>query len=185
MKEFGSTVERHRHDRTFPVSSGVSTSRARPPAWQSTKPSALTGQSVTLVRRAWNISPALGTSLEQKPRFRGCFSVPSRSKGNRIISIYGAGDGNRTHVRNLGSCRHLASETIPKRQNQGGGFGALQAPGTDKRIELHKDWTSARINFNLLGSLRSLLGVSAGRIYMKFSALQCRSPSRLSGTVWN
>ena len=154
MKEFASTVERHRHDRTFPVSSGVSTSRARPPAWQSTKPSALTGQSVTLVRRAWNISPALGTSLEQKPRFRGCFSVPSRSKGNRIISISGAGDGNRTHVRNLGSCRHLASETIPKRQNQGGGFGALQAPGTDKRIELHKDWTSARINLNLLRRLR-------------------------------
>ena len=37
MKEFGSTVERHRHDRTFPVSSGVSTSRARPPAWQRTR----------------------------------------------------------------------------------------------------------------------------------------------------
>ena len=122
MKEFGSTVERHRHDRTFPVSSGVSTSRARPPAWQRTgswaatsdpgpglelagpreignrkhllksEPSALTGQSVTLVRRAWNISPALGTSLEQNPRFRGCFSVPSRSKGNRII-IYRAAMG--------------------------------------------------------------------------------------------
>ena len=38
--------------------------------------------------------------------------------------------GNRTHVRNLGSCRHPASETIPKWQNQGGGFGALQAPAT-------------------------------------------------------
>src|SRR6516165_3217907 len=38
--------------------------------------------------------------------------------------------GNRTHVRNLGSCRHLDSETIPKRQNQGGRFGALQAPAT-------------------------------------------------------
>ena len=99
MKEFASTVERHRHDRTFPVSSGVSTSRARPPAWQRTglwaatnnsgaglelagpseignrkhllknEPSALTGQSVTLVRKAWNISPAYGTSLEQNPRF--------------------------------------------------------------------------------------------------------------------
>jgi len=40
---------------------------------------------------------------------------------NGIFSIYGAGDGNRTHVRNLGSCRHLASETIPKWQNQCGG----------------------------------------------------------------
>ena len=38
--------------------------------------------------------------------------------------------GNRTHVRNLGSCRHPASETIPKWQNQGGGIGALQAPAT-------------------------------------------------------
>jgi len=36
VKEFGRTVERHRHDRTFPVSSGVSTSRARQPAWQRT-----------------------------------------------------------------------------------------------------------------------------------------------------
>src|SRR5215831_7586734 len=48
-------------------------------------------------------------------------------EGNKVT---GAGDGNRTHVRNLGSCRHLASETIPKWQNQGGGFGALQAPAT-------------------------------------------------------
>jgi hypothetical protein len=38
--------------------------------------------------------------------------------------------GNRTHVRNLDSCRHFASEAIPKRQEQGGGFGALQAPAT-------------------------------------------------------
>ena len=29
--------------------------------------------------------------------------MPSRGKGNRIISISGAGDGNRTHVQSLGS----------------------------------------------------------------------------------
>ena len=29
--------------------------------------------------------------------------MPSRSKGNRIISISGAGDGNRTHVRLIDS----------------------------------------------------------------------------------
>ena len=28
----------------------------------------------------------------------------------------------------MGSCRHLASEAIPKRHEQGGGFGALQPP---------------------------------------------------------
>src|SRR5215469_14723278 len=50
-----------------------------------------------------NNSRGFGTSLEQNPLFCGCFSVPSRSKGNRIISISGAGDGNRTHVRSLGS----------------------------------------------------------------------------------
>src|SRR5271165_4921703 len=33
----------------------------------------------------------------------GRFSATSRQKGNRIIRSYGAGDGNRTHVRSLGS----------------------------------------------------------------------------------
>jgi hypothetical protein len=41
--------------------------------------------------------------LEQNPQFQGLFSVTSRRIGNRIIRIYGAGDGNRTHVRSLGS----------------------------------------------------------------------------------
>src|SRR5215472_11923511 len=31
------------------------------------------------------------------------FSATSRRKGNRIIRVSGAGDGNRTHVRSLGS----------------------------------------------------------------------------------
>src|SRR6516162_295032 len=68
--------------------------------------SKLPGQCVTLARNAWNNSQSFGTSLEQNPWFLGSFSVPSRSKGNRIISIYGAGDGNRTHVRSLGSLRY-------------------------------------------------------------------------------
>src|SRR5215472_874245 len=62
------------------------------------------------------------------------FPMIWRRKGNCISGYFGAGDGNRTHVRNLGSCRHLASEAIPKRQNQGGGFGALQAPATNRLI---------------------------------------------------
>ena len=41
----------------------------------------------------------LRTFLEQNPKLMGRFSVTSRRKGNRINRIYGAGDGNRTHVR--------------------------------------------------------------------------------------
>ena len=39
----------------------------------------------------------------QNHKFMGRFSATSRRKGNQIIKIYGAGDGNRTHVRSLGS----------------------------------------------------------------------------------
>src|SRR5215471_11900749 len=79
-------------------------------------------------RRRRNIA-----ELEQIEIYR-LFLGWEASKANCINRVYGAGDGNRTHVRNLGSCRHLASEAIPKRQNQGGGFGALQAPATNRLI---------------------------------------------------
>src|SRR6266550_3080833 len=39
----------------------------------------------------------------QNPPFLGVFSATQPHKGNRIIETYGAGDGNRTHVRSLGS----------------------------------------------------------------------------------
>src|SRR5258708_16213020 len=51
----------------------------------------------------WNNCEGFGTSLEQNPQFMGRFSATSRRKGNRIIVISGAGDGNRTHVRSWGS----------------------------------------------------------------------------------
>src|SRR5467141_943589 len=40
---------------------------------------------------------------KKPPQFMGRFSATSRRRGNRIIRIYGAGDGNRTHVRSLGN----------------------------------------------------------------------------------
>jgi len=48
----------------------------------------------------WNI-------LRPKPLFHGVVSATSRHKGNRIIGISGAGDGNRTHVRSLGMLEFL------------------------------------------------------------------------------
>jgi len=41
-----------------------------------------------------------GTSLEQNQPFQRHFSVVSRGKGSRPW-VFGAGDGNRTHVRHL------------------------------------------------------------------------------------
>jgi hypothetical protein len=79
------------------------------------------------------------SSMEQKRgalehpwnKTRGFMGFIQQLAGVRVTeSTFGAGDGNRTHVRKLGSCRHLASEAISKWQNQGGGFGALQAPAT-------------------------------------------------------
>ena len=67
--------------------------------------------------RPWNSSARFGTSLEQNQPFHRLFSVVSRGKGNRIINNFGAGDGNRTHVRSLG-WRHGA--VGPRRvQNSG------------------------------------------------------------------
>ena len=56
-------------------------------------------------KKSWNNCGRFGTSLEQNPQFRGRFSAVCTGKGNRIIKEYGAGDGNRTHVRSLGSLR--------------------------------------------------------------------------------
>ena len=42
------------------------------------------------------------TSVQNK-LFHGVFSATQPRKGNRVIKSYGAGDGNRTHVRSLGS----------------------------------------------------------------------------------
>ena len=47
----------------------------------------------------------------QNPASYGSISGRKASKANCVNRSYGAGDGNRTHVRNLGSCRHPASET--------------------------------------------------------------------------
>ncbi len=41
--------------------------------------------------------------MEQNPRIFGLIAVVYRWKVNRIIKTFGAGDGNRTHVRSLGS----------------------------------------------------------------------------------
>ena len=41
--------------------------------------------------------------MDQNRPFEEKFPVVSRREGNRINEIYGAGDGNRTHVRSLGS----------------------------------------------------------------------------------
>src|SRR6266478_6463303 len=42
------------------------------------------------------------SGVQNRP-FLGVFSATQPHKGNRIIKTYGAGDGNRTHVRSLGS----------------------------------------------------------------------------------
>src|SRR5882762_3979364 len=42
------------------------------------------------------------SGVQNRP-FLGVFSATQPHKGNRIIETYGAGDGNRTHVRSLGS----------------------------------------------------------------------------------
>ena len=51
----------------------------------------------------WNNSERLGTSFDQNLLLLWLLSINRRRRGNRIISVYGAGDGNRTHVRSLGS----------------------------------------------------------------------------------
>src|ERR1700739_1310237 len=51
--------------------------------------------------KSWNKCNSFGTSLEQNHQFMGRFSATSRRRGNRINNSYGAGDGNRTHVRTL------------------------------------------------------------------------------------
>src|ERR1700733_5698234 len=49
-------------------------------------------------------------SSVQNPPLCRVFSPTQPRKGNRVIKTYGAGDGNRTHVRSLGSFsrRHSA-----------------------------------------------------------------------------
>src|SRR5437016_368572 len=42
------------------------------------------------------------SGVQNRP-FLGVFSATQPHKGNGIIETYGAGDGNRTHVRSLGS----------------------------------------------------------------------------------
>src|SRR6266404_6066473 len=42
------------------------------------------------------------SGVQNRP-FLGVFSATQPRKGNRVIETYGAGDGNRTHVRSLGS----------------------------------------------------------------------------------
>ena len=50
----------------------------------------------------WDQFIPLGPSWDQKPLFYGRNQWAKRRKDNRIIVSYGAGDGNRTHVRSLG-----------------------------------------------------------------------------------
>ena len=57
-----------------------------------------------VITNLWNNSRSFGTSLEQNRPFEGEFPIVPRREGNRINEIYGAGDGNRTHVRSLGAC---------------------------------------------------------------------------------
>src|SRR5512140_3865323 len=45
----------------------------------------------------------MGPSWDQNTPFYGPIREVEQRKGNRIIRIYGAGDGNRTHVLTLGS----------------------------------------------------------------------------------
>jgi hypothetical protein len=52
--------------------------------------------------------------LEQNQPFHRLFSVVSWGKGNRIINNFGAGDGNRTHVRSLGTRRHRSDIILGK-----------------------------------------------------------------------
>jgi hypothetical protein len=59
--------------------------------------------SVDKAQNLWNNYKGLGTSLEQNRPLEGRFRLVSRREGNRINEIYVAGDGNRTHVRSLGS----------------------------------------------------------------------------------
>jgi hypothetical protein len=54
-------------------------------------------------RRVGTNSRQLGPSWDQNSPFYGLSPQVEQRKGNRIIGIYGAGDGNRTHVRSLGS----------------------------------------------------------------------------------
>src|SRR6266581_2876874 len=65
---------------------------------------------------SWNTWEGFGTSLEQNPHFVRRFSATSRHKGNRIIRSYGAGDGNRTHVRRPGKLATRAA--MPKESRE-------------------------------------------------------------------
>ena len=62
-------------------------------------------------RRRWDQFISLGP-WDQTPRFYRRNQWTKRRKDNRIILSYGAGDGNRTHVRSLGSSRS-ATELRP------------------------------------------------------------------------
>ena len=55
--------------------------------------------------RRWDQFISLGPSRDQNPPFYGRIQWVKRRKDNRILVIYGAGDGNRTHVRSLGSLK--------------------------------------------------------------------------------
>jgi hypothetical protein len=50
----------------------------------------------------WDQFISLGPTWDQNPPFYGPIQWVKRRKDNRIIVSYGAGDGNRTHVRSLG-----------------------------------------------------------------------------------
>jgi len=58
------------------------------------------------------------TSVQNLPFFR-VFSATQPRKGNRVIETYGAGDGNRTHVRSLGKRGFRDWAVLALRHGQG------------------------------------------------------------------
>src|SRR5215472_13221812 len=76
--------------------------------------------------------------MEQNPQIIGRISGTSRWKGNRIIRVTGAGDGNRTHVRSLGSF-YSAIELRPLYRNATKPVTSLQGVRTDLEPRMNTD----------------------------------------------
>jgi hypothetical protein len=70
---------------------------------------------LTRNQRAWSPRPNLRRHLDfasnyvQNAAIRSRFRGWKASKANCINRVYGAGDGNRTHVRSLGNSEHFDS----------------------------------------------------------------------------
>src|SRR5262249_20857684 len=96
------------------------------------------------------------SGVQNRP-FSGGTSATQPPKGNRVIEVYGAGDGNRTHVRSLGSTvlasplsthrttRSLAYAATSKRNSMARLLCTSRAPGTTLTTPLQSDLLPAAI----------------------------------------